>query len=169
VDPADDPQSWQNFYIVAGGAAAALTGLLFVAMSLHAKTIVGNPVFANRAVGTLISLLTQLFLSFAVLVPGQALVALGIEVEVAAVFFLVISLRAIVRLGPRPGRSLAGSRLRATLEIVGALAWIVLFVASGISLVAKVAGGFYLLAIVMLFMFGWNVYSAWILITEVAD
>jgi hypothetical protein len=169
MQPAYDPQSWQNFYIVAGGAAAALTGLLFVAMSLHAKTIVGNPVFGNRAVGTLMSLLTQLFLSFAVLVPGQTLFALGIEVEVAALFFLAISLRAVFRLGPRSGGSRARSRLRATAEAIGALTWIVLFVASGISLMVKAGGGFYLLAIVMLFMFGWNVYIAWILITEVAD
>jgi hypothetical protein len=45
----------------------------------------------------------------------------------------------------------------------------VLFVASGISLVARTGGGLFLLAGVMPFMFGWNVYVAWILITEVSD
>ena len=33
-----DPAPWQNFYVMTGGAAAAPAGLLFVAMSLHAKT-----------------------------------------------------------------------------------------------------------------------------------
>ena len=53
-----DAQSWQNFYIMVGGAAAALTGLLFVAMSIHAKAIIAHPLLSNRAVGTLISQLT---------------------------------------------------------------------------------------------------------------
>ena len=30
-----DAAAWQGFYVMIGGAAAALTGLLFVAMSLH--------------------------------------------------------------------------------------------------------------------------------------
>ena len=169
MSPAYDPQSWQNFYITTGGAAAALTGLLFVAMSLHARTIIGNSVFGNRAVGTLMSLLTQLFLAAAVLVPGQSLLALGIEVEVAALFFLAISVRSVLRLGARPGGSLARSPLRAALEGIGASIWIALFLASGLSLMLRVGGGFYLLAVVMLFMFGWNVYVAWVLITEVVD
>jgi hypothetical protein len=45
----------------------------------------------------------------------------------------------------------------------------VLFVASGISLVARTGGGLFLLAGVMPFMFGWNVYIAWILITDISD
>ena len=59
--------------------------------------------------------------------------------------------------------------MRTTLEGVGAGIWIVLFVASGISLMAHAGGGLFLLAAVMPFMFGWNVYVAWILITEVSD
>jgi hypothetical protein len=168
MDVAYDPQSWQNFYIMTGGAAAALTGLLFVAMSLHARAIIAHRFFGNRAVGTLISLLTQLFLAAAVLVPGQSRVALGIEVEVAALFFLVITARSVWRLGLHGSGSLNRSPLRARLELMGGAIWIILFVASGISLMTHAGGGFYLLAIVMLFMFGWNVYIAWVLITELA-
>jgi len=36
------PHSWQSFYVTVGGAAAALTGLLFVAMSLHSKAIMAT-------------------------------------------------------------------------------------------------------------------------------
>jgi hypothetical protein len=96
-----DPLSWQNFYVMAGGAAAALTGLLFVAMSLHSKAITTNPFFANRAVGSLVSLMTQLFLAAAILVPGQSVEMLGVEVEIAAVFFLGFTIWTILRRWPR--------------------------------------------------------------------
>ena len=33
----NDPAAWQNFYIMIGTANAAITGLLFVALSLHLK------------------------------------------------------------------------------------------------------------------------------------
>lgn len=45
-----DPAPWQNFYVMSGGASAALTGLLFVAMSLHAETTMTNAFYGNRAI-----------------------------------------------------------------------------------------------------------------------
>lgn len=168
MDVAYDPQRWESFYVMTGGAAAALTGLLFVAMSLHSKAITAHPVYGGRAVGTLVSLVTQLFLAGAVLVPGQSVVAIGVEVEIAALYFLVTTWRAINRM--RTLRVAAtSSRLRQGIELAGASIWMVLFVVSGVSLITRAGGGFYLLAVVMLFMFGWNVYVAWVLITEIAD
>jgi hypothetical protein len=37
-----DTSEWQNFYIMCGGAAAALTGLVFLALSMHAKAIMAQ-------------------------------------------------------------------------------------------------------------------------------
>lgn len=163
-----DAAAWQNFYVMTGGAAAALTGLLFVAMSLHAKTIMENRFFSNRAVGTLMSLGSQLLLSGAVLIPGQPLWLLGVEVEAVALFFLATTIRAVLTRGPESG-AVAMSLRHQLIELVGGSIWNVLFVASGISLVVRAGGGLYLLAAVMFFMFGWNIYIAWILITEVSE
>src|SRR5258706_2217096 len=90
-----DAAPWQNFYVMVGGAAAALTGLLFVAMSLHSKAIIAPPLHGTRAVGTLLSLMTQLFVAGAVLLP-QSTLALGIEVAVAAIVSVIPTVRAIV-------------------------------------------------------------------------
>ncbi|HEV3101211.1 MAG TPA: hypothetical protein VG426_02600 [Candidatus Dormibacteraeota bacterium] len=162
-----DAAGWQNFYVMVGGAAAALTGLLFVAMSLHAKAIIADPLHGSRAVGTLLSLMTQLFVAGTVLIP-QSTMMLGTEVEVAALLSLVQSVRGVV-VTLRTAKRRVRSRIRTTLEGIGAAIWIVLFVASGISLIAHAGGGLYLLAAVMPFMFGWNVYVAWVLITEISD
>ena len=163
-----DPAEWHDFYVMTGGAAAALTGLLFVAMSLHAREIMAERFFSNRAVGTLMSLASQLLISGAVLVPGQPLWVVGAEVEAAALFFLAFILRQIqTRSANVP--AIASTWTHRLMELVGGTVWIVLFNAAGISLLFRVGGGFYLLAAVMFFMFAWNIYLAWVLITEVSE
>jgi hypothetical protein len=163
-----DAGAWQNFFVMTGGAAAALTGLLFVAMSLHAKTIMSNPFCRNRAIGTLTSLTSQLLLSGAALLPGQPLWLLGAEVEVTALFFLVVTIRAVLTRGPESGSVLMPLSRRVG-ELVGGWTWNALFNAAGISLLLHVGGGLYLLAANMFLMFGWNIYVAWVLITEVSE
>jgi modulator of FtsH protease len=169
MNVAYDPPSWQNFYLMTGGAAAALTGLLFVAMSLHAKTITGDPFYMRRAVGTLASLTTQLLIAAGVLVPGQSLTWLGIEVEIGGAFFLAFSVNNFLRSGGYRRGFKSRSRTQAAIELAGGSTWVVLLLATGISLLVHAGGGFYLLAVVMAFMFAWNIYVAWTLITEVSE
>ena len=164
--PAYDPREWHDFYVMAGGAAAALTGLLFVAMSLHSQSIMRHPLYGGRAVGTLISLLTVLFISGAVLIPGQSALVIGIEVGVLALYHLIASYREVRRSGA--AYAILSPRRR-LLELSGASIWIVLFVASAVSLMTGRGGGFYLLAALMPIMFGWNGYVAWVLLTEITD
>jgi len=163
-----DAAEWHDFYVMTGGAAAALTGLLFVAMSLHANAIMGNLFYRNRAIGTLMSLTTQLLLAASVLIPGQPLALLGAQVEAAALFWVGMFIRSLSSRGPAAG-SVSISPVRRTFEIAGGVSWNVLFVAAGLSLLTKVGGGFYVLALVMVFAFGWNIYVAWVLITEVSE
>jgi len=160
---------WHDFYVMTGGAAAALAGLLFVAMSLHARDIMADPFYSNRAIGTLMSLASQLLISGAVLIPGQPVVAVGVEVEVAALFFLGFIVWQIAQRGRHPAPPVAATLTHRLMELVGGTAWIVLFNIAGISLLVRAGGGFYLLAAVMFFMFAWNIYIAWILITEVSE
>ena len=162
-----DPRDWHDFYVMAGGAAAALTGLLFVAMSLHSGAILRHPLYGDRAVGTLISLMTILFISGAVLIPGQSALAIGIEVGLLALYHVIASYREVRRMSPSGYAAL--SRRRRFLELTGASVWIVLFVASAVSLMIGAGGGFYILAAVMPFMFDWNGYVAWVLLTKVSD
>ena len=101
--------------------------------------------------------------------PGQSVEMLGVEVEIAAVFFLGFTIWSILR-RVAPGLGLAPrSRARALSEWVGGSVWIVLFMVSGLRLLLRTGGGLYLLAIVMVFMSGWNAYNAWALIAEVSD
>ena len=163
-----NPADWHDFYVMTGGAAAALAGLLFVAMSLHAKEIMANSFFSNRAIGTLMSLTSQLLLSGCVLIPGQPLTLLGVEVEVVALLFLAYTLYGWLR--RRPGTAaVASTWTHRIIERGGGSIWLLLFILTGLSLLVRLGGGLYLLAVVMFFMFAWNIYIAWILITEVSE
>jgi hypothetical protein len=78
----DDPQliaGWQPFFTVTGGAAAALAGLLFVALSIHAPEIAEHPPFRYRALATLSIPLVVLVVSALALVPRQTGRSLGLE------------------------------------------------------------------------------------------
>jgi hypothetical protein len=170
-----DSAGWHDFYVMAGGAAAALTGLVVVALSMHAKAIMSHPLFRDRAFAAIIALLTQVFLAAAVLVPHQSGLALGLEVGLAAAFWLARSIWAIpfIRGNARRLRNRAYEYRRPAsrwaLEWTVWIVWVLALIGSSASLLVGATDGLYLLAIAMVLMFGSQVWSAWVLIAEVTE
>ena len=93
------PEQWTNFFLLVGTGAITLTGLVFVAMSLNLRAIVGDPTHRNRAINTLTGL-ALVFLRCAlcavrcalcaVLMGGQNHRAIGAEL------FVVCGVSAVV-------------------------------------------------------------------------
>jgi hypothetical protein len=84
------------------GAAAALAGLVFVAVSINLARILMFATLPRRAVETLAIAIGLLLASVLVLVPGQSPVVFGTEILV---------LGAAMAVAPhRPGRKVAGRR-----------------------------------------------------------
>ena len=75
---------WDAFATIAGGAAAALTGLLFVAVSIRADYIARSQELRNRAAQTLILFGTVLVIAVFVAIPGQGYRTLGVELLAVA-------------------------------------------------------------------------------------
>src|ERR1700739_3015677 len=72
-------EHWSNFFVMMGGGAAALAGLIFVAMSINHEIIIRNTTHRNRAINMLTGF-TAIFLSCGLALMGnQCLTALGIE------------------------------------------------------------------------------------------
>lgn len=80
-----DAARWTSFFSAETSASAALTGLLFVAISINLLRIVANPALAARSLKALVTLSTILLISFLCLVPGQSTRMLGIEIAVLGV------------------------------------------------------------------------------------
>jgi len=84
--------AWQALYTAVAGATAALTGLLFIALSLNLHTIIKVPTHRARARETLGATLSLLVLSLLMLIPEQDRRILGSELIAGS---LVLVLRAV--------------------------------------------------------------------------
>jgi hypothetical protein len=70
---------WGNFAVVTGAAAAALLGLLFVAVSIRVETIARSAELRNRSAQTLTLLLTGKLVGALLTVPDQRSWELGAD------------------------------------------------------------------------------------------
>jgi hypothetical protein len=87
-------EAWETFAVIVGSSAAALLGLLFVAVSIRVDVIAGSPELRNRAAQTLGLFVMLLFIALLLALPGQKLRLLGAELigltaVTAAVLYLL--------------------------------------------------------------------------------
>ncbi len=160
MDSAFQPEAWHDLYMLAGTAAAGLTGLIFVAVSLHLREVTRDPWHRGSAGSSLLGLMSIVLISGAVLAPAQSVVLLGTEIAVIALASPAYSVLALAHL-PR------AKRRAALVEIVVGLAGGVLAVAAGVSLVLGVGGGLWLLLPGIAIALGTSVLNAWRLIVDV--
>ncbi len=148
-----------------GGGAAALAGLIFVAMSINPIIIFRNSTHKNRAINML-SGFTAVFMacSFA-LIGNQHLVALGLEWFalwlIATVIFVRGYIRAIEAGMSSIGLSLprlAGGTICYLAEVVGA-----------ILLISGRSAGLYIAAIATVVLFGFLISGAWLLMIGIHE
>jgi modulator of FtsH protease len=157
------PEQWHDMFVAMAGAAAALTGLIFVAVSINLEQVLKYPALPPRAVETLSILIGLLGLSVFVLIPGQSLTALGAEILVLGLVTGAVLLAKRIRL-PRA----AGQPLTWTVTPVAViLAATLPMAAAGISVLVRGGGGLYWLVAALVLGFAGAVFNAWILLVEI--
>ena len=86
----DGIEGWHDLYVMLGGSAAALIGLLFVAVSVHVSYFVDSRAehVVAAALHVLVSYLFVLMLSVCVLIPEESALWLGGELAALALAYL---------------------------------------------------------------------------------
>jgi modulator of FtsH protease len=159
-----DPALWQSFFIAIVSAAAALTGLLFVAVSINLENILkGGKFLTDRAAETLATLLLVVAASTLSLAP-QSDRLIGIEILAVAVpLFGITTWRQLHHYRTHPDHPILWTISRMGASAAGTLPAMI----AGLSLALLWGGGFYWLVPAALLGITGAVYSAWVLLVEI--
>jgi modulator of FtsH protease len=152
--------SWHDYFLMVGGGSAALTGLVFVAMTLHLDEITGNPVHRHRA-RTILAGLTAVFIRCAlVLMAGQNEQAVAVELIGVLVVVEALLYRSIRQAARDADRSVL-------LRALGSFACLLLEQAGAVVLFFGGAWGLYVVGLGMMSSFVFMVTGAWLLLVGV--
>ena len=157
--------AWTAAFAAIVGSSAALTGLLFVALSINLGPIIKGPALVPRAIEVLVLLTAVLVLSALLLMPAMSAAALGIEVLsitlVAEALVTAIQIRSVGRLPS------AVTPLGFALRVLGGQVGLILLLIGGLSLLAQSGGGLYWVVPGMAFVMVSAIVGAWVLLVEI--
>lgn len=154
---------WHDYFTMVGAGAASLTGLVFVAMSLHLDEVTSDPAHRHRA-RSILAGLTAVFIRCAFgLMTGQNDQAIAVEFVLVLIVVEVILYRSISQALRDTGNPQA-SLLWRTVASFGCLA---LEQAGAVVLFSGAAWGLYAIGLGMMSSFVVMVSGAWLLIVGV--
>jgi len=94
---------WAVFFTAEVGASAALSGLVFVALSINLREIMGDPALVGRAAQALLLLILPVGAGLAVLAPYDSQTDGAIALAIGTGIALAVN-RLLLRAPRRPGR-----------------------------------------------------------------
>jgi hypothetical protein len=157
-------EHWTDFGVATAGAAAALAGLLVVAVSINIERILAFPGLPHRAATTLILFALPLVTALLLIVPGQPNTALAWELLVIGLVvgtFLLVSDARVPLSEFETRMTWLFSRILPPIASCGCLA------VAGATLIAEGGGGLYWLVPAVLAAIIFGLLNAWVLLVEI--
>jgi hypothetical protein len=156
--------SWTNFLTAAAGVTSALTGLVFIALSINLTHIMRLPGVSGRAGEAILILTTMLIGSLVALLPNLTPVRLGVTFLALGLATWgvpsALQLRAFVR------RRYHRSNFAIWRFLLHQLATVPLMLA-GLSLCGYFAGGLLWFAVAVILAIMVTLNNAWVLLVEI--
>jgi hypothetical protein len=159
------PEQWSNFFVMVGSGAAALAGLIFVAMSINHQVILRNTTHKNRAINMLTGFTAIFMASGLALMGNQPLKALGFEWLVLWVIATSVFIRGYV-VAIRSGMSGIGLT---TPRLAGGTLCYVAEVAGAIFLISGNTAGLPFAAVGIIVLFAFLISGAWLLMIGIYE
>lgn len=159
-----DPTEWHDLFVASAGASAALAGLVFVAVSINIERILEFPGLPERALETLLFLVSVLLVSLIGLVPEQGHVAFGLELLVVALTIDAIVLRQpTTQVGEGEVMLRSWRAARWTLRALATVPFLI----GAVSILAEQGGGLYWVFAGIVLAIVASVANAWVLLVEI--
>jgi hypothetical protein len=155
-------ETWHDFFVAVAGAAAALTGLIFVGVSLSLSKII-NTKLPDRASEALILLMAVLIVSCLCLAP-QSSTLLGTEILVLGTLAWFILLRLDLSILHATDKEYKRHYMR--MILLTQLATLSYVISGIVTLVCGEEGAYWLIPAVVL-SFGKAVLDAWVILVEI--
>jgi len=164
MGPAYNALQWTAYFSAQVGASAALTGLIFVAVSINLPNIIAEAKLVSRSAKAILTLTGVLLESSFCLVPAQSGMALGLELTVlGGVVWVLTTLLQIRSSHKNPYVSRGQKILLGILtQVSGIPVWV-----AGISLIVGAGGGLYWLLGATVACFLSALIDAWVLLIEI--
>jgi hypothetical protein len=156
---------WHDFFLMVGGGAAALAGLVFVAMSINLEAVVTDATHRNRAIGTMTGFTVVFILCGLVLMGNQNNLTVGIEWLVVSGIAAFVYVNGYVKAVREGGTR---SQLSIARTIFGSSCYLAQIVGSILLMLGQV-GGLYLAATSMMLLFASLISGTWLLLVGICN
>ena len=161
----DSLSEWQTLLSMQAGAAATLTGLVFVAASINLTKIVATPLLTVRVVESLVQFLQVFFVRSVMIVPHQSSFALAIEILVVSFMSWAMQILGFIRYHrARLGNPHWWLGLRLAVTHFSTIPFFVV----GIGLLLGLNNALYWAVPGFCFSFVAGLFNSWVLLIEVA-
>ncbi len=162
----DVMEGWHDFFVAEAGAAAALAGLLFVAVSINLSRILEFPNLPTRVIEALSALIAVLFIASFALVPHQSVTITGMEIAGTGLLLLAINIASLrTDLKHSPAMRVKSGR-RVARILANQLPPLPFIIGGGLLTFGQAAGAaFFLPGTLLCFLAG--LFSAWVLLVEI--
>jgi len=156
--------AWSGFGEAVATAAAALAGLLFIAVSINLKQILEFASLPTRAAQTLIMFVTPLIVALLVITPGQARIALATELMATGLVIGGVQLYLDLTAEKGDEVTLWRRMIGAVFPAVFSSGCLVL---AGATFAAEAGGGLYWLVPSVLAAIIFGLINVWVLLVEI--
>ena len=157
-------EEWNDFFVAITGAAAALTGLVFVGLSISLSKILAHTHLTGRASQSIQLLLVILTVSSLCLVPHQPPLLIGIELLCIGIVSWTLSFRLDLKM---LHNAEAAYRRYVLLNMAFTQLSILPYIAAGAMVLCQGYEGIYWLIPGIIFSFIKAVLDAWVLLVEI--